>query len=174
MDNLTESGRAEPGTKEAFMDNLHTIPASLSHISNFLGRDIFDVAIATPQISFGRKFGIWAKSTGNIYKLSMKPPQGSGEFFRIEVNPKEQFVTFRNQDVGRSGHIERLAGQRADGSWDTYTWLVSKQDAYVEGNKLVPDSEDAKELFRKQLRSEPVRVKGDIFEAQGIPSVYEH
>ena len=34
---------------------------------------------------------------------------GEGKFFRIEVRPKEEFVTFRNQDVGEPGGIERLA-----------------------------------------------------------------
>src|SRR4051812_3756694 len=61
---------------------------------------------------------------------------GGGEFYRIEVRPKGEFVTFRTQDVGGPGHIERLAGKRQSGSWDTQAWLVSKQDAHIEGDKL--------------------------------------
>src|SRR5438105_3588521 len=80
---------------------------------------------------------------------------GEGEFYRIQVRPKEEFVTFRTQDVGGPGGLERVGGKRRGGSWDTQAWLVSKRDAHVEGDKLVPDSADARELFAK-LGSEPV------------------
>ena len=65
---------------------------------------------------------------------------GESEFFRIVVRPKEQFVTFRTQDVGGPGHIERIAGKRSSGSWATQAWLVSKKDAHLDGGRLVPDS----------------------------------
>ncbi len=97
---------------------------------------------------------------------------GKGEFFRIEVRPKEEFVTFRNQDVGEKGGIERLAGKRSSGSWDTATWLVSKDYAHVERGKLVPDNQDAKDLFEK-FGSTPKHVKGDIFKAKDRPNVPE-
>jgi hypothetical protein len=97
---------------------------------------------------------------------------GEGEFYRIVVRPKEEFVTFRTQDVGGPGHIERVAGKRRSGSWDTQTWLVSKQDAHREGDRLVPDTADARKLFAK-LGSEPRHVKGDIFKAKDRPNVPE-
>jgi hypothetical protein len=73
---------------------------------------------------------------------------GEGDFYHIGVRPKEQFVTFRNQDVGEKGGIERVAGKRESGSWDTVKWLVSKDFAHVEGKTLVPDHEDAKALLK--------------------------
>src|SRR5262245_42537376 len=96
--------------------------------------------------------------------------QGEGEFYRIVVRPREEFVTFRNQDVGEPGGLERLAGKRPSGSWDTQAWLVSKQDAHVEGDRLIPDSTEARNLFAK-LGSEPRHVKGDIFEAKDRPNI---
>src|SRR5207248_2542327 len=78
--------------------------------------------------------------------------------------PSWRRTTFRTQDVGGPGHIERVAGKRPSGSWDTQAWLVSKRDAHVQGGKLIPDSQGAKELF-EELSSEPVHVKGDVFEA---------
>lgn len=101
-----------------------------------------------------------------------KKPGTTGEYYRIQVRPKEQFVTFRTQDVGDPGHIQRLAGKRSSGSWDTQTWLVSKQDAHVEGDRLVPNTADARELF-KRLGSQPVHVKGDVFKAKDRPNVPE-
>jgi hypothetical protein len=98
--------------------------------------------------------------------------KGEGEFFRINVRPKSEFVTFRTQDVGGPGHIERIAGKRASGSWDTQTWLVSKEDAHVEGGRLVPDTPDARSLFKK-LGSTPRHVKGDVFEAKDRPNAPE-
>ena len=97
---------------------------------------------------------------------------GGGEFYRIVVRPKEQFQTFRTQDVGDPGGLERVAGKRESGSWDTQAWLVSKKDAHKSGNRLVPDSQDAKNLFAK-LGSTPLHVKGDVFKAKDRPNVPE-
>lgn len=98
--------------------------------------------------------------------------QGGGEFYRIQVRPKDEFVTFRTQDTGSPGHIERLAGKRQSGSWATQAWLVSKQDAHMEGGKLIPDTADVRELLNK-LGSAPVHVEGDIFKAKDRPNVPE-
>jgi hypothetical protein len=97
---------------------------------------------------------------------------GEGEFYRIVVRPKEQFVTFRTQDVGGPGHIERVAGKRESGSWATQAWLVSKQDAHREGGRLVPDTTEACNLLAT-LGSEPIHAKGDIFEAKDRRNVPE-
>src|SRR5437762_322553 len=62
--------------------------------------------------------------------------KGSGDYYRIVVRDKSQFTTFRNQDVGEKGGIQRLAGKRSSGSWDTQTWLISKDMAHIEGDEL--------------------------------------
>jgi len=97
---------------------------------------------------------------------------GKGEFYRIVVRPKEQFVTFRTQDVGGPGHIERVAGKRQSGSWATQAWLISKEDAHREGDRLVPDTTEARNLLAS-LGSEPMHAKGDIFEAKDRRNVPE-
>jgi len=97
---------------------------------------------------------------------------GGGEYFRVRVRPKSEFVTFRTQDVGGPGHIQRLAGKRPSGSWDTQTWLISKRDAHVERGHLVADTADARQVIDK-LGSKPVHVKGNIFEAKPRPNVPE-
>ena len=97
---------------------------------------------------------------------------GEGEYFRIIVRPKDQFVFFRYHDVGEKGHIMRLAGKRQSGSWATHAWLISKSDAHIEGTKLIPDTEDAKNLL-KSLSSEPEYVEGDIFKAKDRRNVPE-
>jgi hypothetical protein len=98
--------------------------------------------------------------------------KGGGQYFRIVVRPKYEFVTFRDQDVGRPGGLERLSGKRSSGSWSTQAWLVSKQDAHMEGDKLVPDSDGAKNLL-KTLGSTPVHQQGDIFIAKDRRNVPE-
>jgi hypothetical protein len=45
--------------------------------------------------------------------------RGGGQFFHIEVAPTRRFVVFRYQDVGKKGGVERIAGQRQDGTWET-------------------------------------------------------
>ena len=98
--------------------------------------------------------------------------KGEGDYFRIVVRAKDEFATFRYQDVGEKGHILRLAGKRSNGSWDTQVWLIDKDDAHIEGNTLVADTDDAKEVI-EALGSKPQPVKGDIFEAKDRPNVPE-
>jgi hypothetical protein len=97
---------------------------------------------------------------------------GKGDYYRVEVRPKDEFTTFRTQDVGEEGHLQRVAGKRSSGSWATATWLISKEDAHVEDDKLVGDTKDAKDLIKK-LGSKPVHVSGDRFEAKDRPNVPE-
>ena len=97
---------------------------------------------------------------------------GEGNYYHIEVRPGDDFTTFRTQDVGDPGHVQRVAGKRPSGSWSTTKWLVSKQDAHVENGKLVGDTKDAKELL-KQLGSTPAHLTGDRFEAKDRRNVPE-
>jgi hypothetical protein len=103
-------------------------------------------------------------------KTRRKPSStGKGEYYHIEVLPKADFVTFQTQDVGRRGHIQRVAGQRSSGYWSTVKWLIDKTDAHVQDNKLIPDTNEAKNVI-EQLGSEPVRMLGDRFKARPRPS----
>jgi hypothetical protein len=97
---------------------------------------------------------------------------GEGNYYHVEVRPKEEFTTFRTQDVGGKGHLQRVAGKRSSGSWATVKWLIGKEDAHVEGGKLVGDTKDARDLLKK-LGSEPVRTLGDRFEAKDRRNVPE-
>lgn len=98
--------------------------------------------------------------------------KGKGDFYRIVVRPKSEFVDFRNQDVGEKGHLQRLAGKRKNGSWDTHAWLISKNDAHVSNGILVGDTSDAKKLLN-ELQGKPKRVKGDIFKTRPRKNIPE-
>ncbi|MCK4650015.1 hypothetical protein KAT36_02175 [Candidatus Pacearchaeota archaeon] len=101
-----------------------------------------------------------------------RPGAGGGEFFRVVVRPKTEFKTFRAHDVGKKGHVERLAGQRANGSWDTQAWLISKKEADVVGGVLMGKSKDVRDVLAK-LQSEPKQFRGDIFKAKPRRNVPE-
>jgi len=99
-------------------------------------------------------------------KRRAKPgSKGEGDYYRIELLPSEEFTTFRYDDVGDPGHLLRLAGKRKDGTWDTQAWLIGKSDAHVEGDHLISDSADAKDLL-ESLEVKPKHLKGDIFSAR--------
>src|SRR5260221_14664412 len=89
---------------------------------------------------------------------------GRGDYYHIEVRPAGDFVTFLTQDVGKLGHIQRVAGRRSSGYWATVKWLIGKEDAHLQDNKLVPDTKDAKAVI-EQLGSKPVHMIGDRFKA---------
>ena len=101
-----------------------------------------------------------------------RPGAGGGQYYRVEVRPKSEFVTFRTQDVGSKGHIQRVAGKRESGSWATVAWLIGKEDAHVAGGRLVPDTTDARNLIEK-LGTKPVHKSGDRFDAKDRPNVPE-
>lgn len=97
---------------------------------------------------------------------------GSGNYYHIELRDSSDFEMFRTQDVGDPGHLQRVAGKRASGSWATIKWLVSKEDAHIEDGKLVADTQEVKDLLRR-LRSKPVRIRGDRFRAKPRRNVPE-
>jgi hypothetical protein len=103
--------------------------------------------------------------TSRQHRRAKPGSRGGGKFFHIEVRPSAQFVAFRVQDVGEPGGVERVAGRRVSGSWATAKWLIEKTHAHVEDEQLVPDSPEAKKLF-KNLGSIPVHVDGDRFRAK--------
>ena len=111
-----------------------------------------------------------AQSTGRTRK---KPgTTGKGNYYHIDVRPKGEFTTFRTQDVGDPGHLQRVAGRRSSGSWSTAAWLISKEDAHVEGGRLVGDTKEARDLL-KELGSTPTHLTGDRFEAKDRHNVPE-
>ena len=90
---------------------------------------------------------------------------GKGKYFRIVVRPKSEFAAFRIQDVGRKGHIKRLAGRRKEGSWATHPWLISKKEASIRGGKLVGKTSNVKKLLTN-LGTKPKRTKKDVLKAK--------
>lgn len=96
----------------------------------------------------------------------------TGEYYHVELRPGEEFVTFQTQDVGRRGHIQRVAGRRSSGYWTTVKWLIGKEDAHIQDEELVPDSKAAKDVI-KQLGSQPKRLIGDRFRAKPKPNASE-
>lgn len=97
---------------------------------------------------------------------------GRGKFFHIEVRPRAEFKTFRTQDVGERGGIERVAGKRSSGSWDTQKWLIGKEHAHLDRGRLVPDTKDARKVLR-ELGSPPRHLSGNRFKAGARPNVPE-
>jgi hypothetical protein len=91
--------------------------------------------------------------------------RGVGRFFHIQVLPRTEFVSFRNQDVGSRGGIERVAGKRANGSWDTQKWLIEKPQVHRAGKKLEADTAAARKVLRT-LGSTPRHLGGDRFIAK--------
>lgn len=115
-----------------------------------------------------------SSNNGSRSRSTRKAPGtgGTGEYYHVEVRPGEDFVTYRTQDVGDPGHLQRVAGQRENGRWTTVKWLVAKEDAHVEDGKLVGDTQEVRDLLRK-LRSKPVQREGDVFESKPRRNVPE-
>lgn len=105
---------------------------------------------------------------GKTHSKGIRAKPGSrsgGRFFHIEIRPARDFVSFRVQDIGRPGGVERLAGRRASGSWDTQKWLIEKTHAHIENGRLVADSVEAEKVLAS-LSSVPVHIGGDRFKAK--------
>ena len=98
---------------------------------------------------------------------------GKGGFYRIEVRPKSKFTSFRVQDVGQKGGLERVAGRRSSGSWGTASWLISKEDAHVDARGHLKITDKKAQSVLKSIRGRIVHVKGDIFKAHPARNVPE-
>ncbi len=112
------------------------------------------------------------KNTEEGHRRKKPGSTGNGKFYRIEIRPKSEFKTFRMQDVGQKGGLERLAGKRSSGSWDTVTWLVSKEDAHVTNGHLIITAPKAKSVL-KSISGKIIHVKADIFKAHPRKNVPE-
>jgi hypothetical protein len=106
-----------------------------------------------------------AKKTKTAKRRAKPGARGTGDYFHIQVRPRTEFVGFRNQDVGGRGGVERIAGRRANGTWDTQKWLIGKTLAHRDGKQLVPDSLAAEKVLA-QLGSIPRHLGGDRFIAK--------
>lgn len=95
-----------------------------------------------------------------------KPGMGNdGDYYRVIIRPKSEFAMFRTHDVGRVGHSQRIAGKRSSGSWATHSWLIHKDDAFVESGKLKSKKSKIKNILGK-LRGPIKKHKGNIFHAK--------
>lgn len=136
------------------------------------------VKAAKRNIKKARK--IWKEMTPRQRSLAQpkgrkrqKPgTTGKGDYYHIVVRPKEGFVTFRTQDVGRKGHAQRVAGKRRTGSWDTLKWLISKDDAEIKNGYLIAKNKTTEKIL-KTLGSKAKWLKGDRFSAKPRPNVPE-
>lgn len=95
-----------------------------------------------------------------------KPGMGNdGDYYRVIIRPKSEFDLFRTHDVGRVGHTQRIAGKRSSGSWATHSWLIHKDDAFVEDGKLKSKESKIKNILGR-LRGPIKKYKGNIFHAK--------
>ncbi len=90
---------------------------------------------------------------------------GGGEFYRIEVRPKSEFVSFRTQDIGKRKGLERIAGRRSSGSWATATWLVEKKAAHMDKKGLLVIDDPKVKTLLKNIHGPIEHVKADVFAA---------
>lgn len=119
-----------------------------------------------------KKTKVVKKATPVKKKRKEPGSTGKGKFYHIELRPKSDFVFFHTQDVGKKGGLERVAGRRKSGSWATVTWLVSKDDAHIEGKTLIIDDKKAKTVL-KQIDGKITWKRGDIFKAKPVKNVAE-
>ncbi|MFB5606897.1 MAG: hypothetical protein ACE5RG_02215 [Candidatus Nitrosomaritimum yanchengensis] len=102
-----------------------------------------------------------------------KPGMGNdGNYYRVVIRPKSEFVKFRTHDVGREGHTKRIAGKRSSGSWATHSWLINKNDAIVENDQLKTNDAKTKKIL-DQLRGPIKKYKGNIFRAKPRKNIPE-
>lgn len=95
--------------------------------------------------------------------------KGTGNFYRVELLDADDFVTFRNHDVGGEGGLERVAAikKNDDGQeeWHTQAWLIEKNMAKDENGWLQPTHPDAKSLF-DSFATKPRHIKGDMYRSR--------
>lgn len=104
-----------------------------------------------------------------------KPSTGpAARYYRIEVRPARSFSSFRTQDVGDKGGLERVAGHRPSGSWGTQAWLVSRDHAHVnDKNELVIDDLKERAALKKAISGKIILGTDGVFHAHPVKNVPE-
>lgn len=99
--------------------------------------------------------------------MARKEPGTGGQekYYRIVLTPKSRYKTFRTHDVGRAGHTQRIAGLTKSGEWETHTWLIRKDDAYVSGGALKSKNPKIQHVL-DQLPGKETRVKKSVFKGK--------
>lgn len=68
----------------------------------------------------------------------------------------------RAQGSRNENRIERVANERAPGSWNVREWLIARDQTRVERGMLIGDTVDAHRAL-SVLGSEPRRIRADRF-----------
>jgi hypothetical protein len=97
---------------------------------------------------------------------------GDGNYYRVVLRPKSEFIKFRTHDVGREGHTKRIAGKRSSGSWATHSWLIHKNDANVKDGQLKTTDVKIKKIL-SLLRGPIKKYKGNVFHAKPRKNIPE-
>ncbi len=115
-----------------------------------------------------------AKRTGQVFleKLHVSAKErraknietrfGQGEYFRIIIRPSSDFIKLRMEASADADVIQQINGKRADGRWNTQSWLIHKSAAHLEADKLVADNQHAKKLLQA-LDHKMVLIEKDTF-----------
>lgn len=122
---------------------------------------------STQNATNGSKPASTAKNAASAGGQRRKPgATGQGDYYHVEVRARSRFSAFRTQDVGEKEGLQRISGQKPDGSWETQAWLIAKPMAHVdETGQLVADHADAREVL-EQLKGPARRLQGDRFRAR--------
>lgn len=101
-----------------------------------------------------------------------KPGAGAGDYYRVEVRDKYDFVTFRTHDVGDPGGLQRIAGKRSSGSWDDQAWLIPKNRSHIEDGELIGDDNEVREVLTKI--GPAIQIEADRFKGHPRKNVPEY
>jgi len=86
-----------------------------------------------------------------------------GSYYRINVRDRDEFIQFKSETPTGNNTIQQINGKRADGIWCTQSWLIKKEAAHIESDKLIADKKAAKKLLQV-LDGKIHFVEGDIFQ----------
>lgn len=86
--------------------------------------------------------------------------------YRITVRPKNQYTTFRTQEIVPG--LKRIAGRRFNGTWVTVTWLVSKDCARLDERECLIISNRKIHVLMDHIKSPIKPVDGDVFKAEPV------
>jgi hypothetical protein len=137
--------------------------------------------IEAAQKNIKKAQAVWKAMTPRQHAIaqpqgaSRKKPgsTGRGSFYRIEVRPKNQFVSFKTHDVGEAGKLERVAGRRPSGSWATVTWLINKDSARVTDTRDLIITDPGVKTVLRSIQEPITYVRGDIFKAKPRKNIPE-
>jgi hypothetical protein len=69
------------------------------------------------------------------------------EYYYLTMESDDEFILFKSETIGADNQSHMIKAKEKNGRWKVKEWIINKDDAHMEGNYLVGDDPEVKEIL---------------------------